>query len=103
MRDVFIDLLVGICDRWSMSAKQDRQIAERAHARERCKVIAHVSFWRIDQHGPIADDVIAGNQRASAVIMEAKVAERMSGCGQRPQRDARRAVALNQLYILENR
>ena len=84
-----------------MSAKQDREIAEGAHARERCKVIAHVSFWRIDQHGPIADDVIAGNQRASAFIMEAKVAARMSGCVQRPQRDARRAIELNQLSIFD--
>ena len=84
-----------------MSAKQDREIAEGAHARERCKVIAHVSFWRIDQHGPIADDVIAGNQRASAFIMEAKVAARMSGCVQRPQDDRRLAIDGQHVVVID--
>ena len=34
VRDVFVDLLIRWCDRWSMTAKQHSEVWQRTHALE---------------------------------------------------------------------
>ena len=71
VRYVLIDLLIWISDRRPVSAKKDREIWYRAHPFERIKVVAHVTFRRIDQDRTKSDYVVTGKQRAGALVVKA--------------------------------
>jgi len=60
-------------------AEQDGEFRPAPSCAQRRKVVAHVPLGRIDQHGSITHDVVAGNQRAGAFVIEAEVATRIPG------------------------
>ena len=84
-----------------MSAEQDRQISERVHTRERVEIVAHVSFRRINQNRAEPDDVIAGNERAGALVVKTEVPARMTRSVERAQLDLRFTAKFQNLFVFD--
>jgi hypothetical protein len=76
-------------------------VGSSARARERREVVDHVPLGRVDDDAPEADDQVAGEERARALLEEAQVAARMAGREDGAKRDVGRTFEAEELAVLD--
>ena len=78
-------LAPGFADRRAVRAEEHCQVGESAQAFERAEVVSHVAFGRVNEHGAEAHHVVARDERARPLLVEAEVAARVARRVQRAQ------------------
>src|SRR5205085_2119325 len=101
VRDVLVNLRARASHGGAVAAEDGDETRQCAVAFERREVFAHASLRRVYEHRAEADDVVAREERARALLVKREVAARVAGRVHRAKEQARVAFEFDCVSVFD--